>query len=382
VGRPTSILTVGDGFPICARKVASVARSRGKHGLVGLDIGTSAVRAAEISVGHDAATLHRFGQVALPDGAVRDGEITDPPAVTAAIRQLWQNVKFSSRRVVIGVANQRVVVRQVDVPWLPEKELRKSLGFQVGEFIPMPIEHAVLDFDAVEEVTSEDGRRMLRILLVAANKDMVMTAVDVVARAGLEAVSVDLTPFAMIRALGGSGTAMGLEAAGEAIVDLGADVTNIVVHHNGVPRFVRVLMLGGRDLTDAVAERLGVDIQTAEATKVQMKLATDATFVDAHPGSRALESAASQWIEEIRQSLDYYAAQSGSVKIRRVILTGGGSQLDGLPQRLATALRLQVIVASPMHTMKMGKPGLSSEEVAGVAGFMTVPVGLALGRAS
>jgi len=354
---------------------------RARRGLVGLDIGTSAVRAAEISVGNDAATLHRFGQVALPDGAVRDGEIADPDSVTAAIKQLWQTAKFSSRKVAIGVANQRVVVRQVEVPWLPERELRKSLGFQVGEFIPMPVDQAVLDFDAAEEITTDDGRRMLRILLVAANKDMVMTAVDVVSRAGLEAVTVDLTPFAMIRSLGG-GSAFGLDNEGEAIVDLGADVTNIVVHSNGVPRFVRVLMLGGGDLTDAVAERMGVDLDAAESAKVGMKLASDAVFVDAHPGSRALESAAGQWIEELRQSLDYYGAQEGSVRIRRVVLTGGGSQLGGLPQRLATAIRLPVVLASPLHSLKVGKTGLSVEELSRFEARMSVPVGLALGRAS
>lgn len=353
----------------------------GRRGLVGLDIGTSAVRAAEITVGSDSATLRRFGQVSLPDGAVRDGEIVNPAAVTAALKQLWQKAKFSTRKVAIGVANQRVVVRQVEVPWLPERELRKSLGFQVGEFIPMPIDQAVLDFDAVEEITTDDGRRMLRILLVAANKDMISTAVDVVARAGLEAVSVDLTPFAMIRSLGGS-SAFGLGNEGEAIVDVGADVTNIVVHSQGVPRFVRVLMLGGDDLTDAIAERLGVDHGTAEKNKLQMKLASDAMFADAHPGSRALESAAGQWVEELRQSLDYYSAQEGSVRIRRVILTGGGSQLDGLPQRLATAIRLPVVLASPLHSLKVGKTGLNADELSGAEALMSVPVGLALGRAS
>jgi len=138
---------------------------------VGLDIGTTAVRAAEVSVGSDSATLHRFGQVALPDGAVRDGEIVDGDAVTEAIKQLWKQVRFNSKQVAIGVSNQRLVVRQVELPWLPTKELRASLGFQVGEYIPMPIEQAVLDFNVVEEFTSDNGRRMLRVLLVAAGKD-------------------------------------------------------------------------------------------------------------------------------------------------------------------------------------------------------------------
>lgn len=358
-----------------------MAGPRGRS-LVGLDIGTSAVRAAEVSVGGDSATLHRFAEVELPDGAVQNGEITEPAAVTAAVKKLWQIGHFTSKKVVIGVANQRVVVRQVELPWLPEKELRKSLAFHVGDLIPMPVEHAVLDFDAAEEMNGEDGRRLLRVLLVAANKDMVNTALDAVTRAGLTPVAVDLTPFAVMRALGGGASALGLEGEGEVLVDLGADVTNIVVHQQGAPRFVRVLVLGGRDVTDALAERLGVDMRTAESTKLEMRLANDAAFVDAHPAGRALESAASQWIDELRQSLDYYSAQSGSVRLGRLVLTGGGAQLEGLAQRVATATRLPVVVASPLSSLKLGKTGLSDTELLRYEPRMAVPVGLALGRAA
>lgn len=358
-----------------------MAGPRGR-GLIGLDIGTSAVRAAEVSVGLDSATLHRFGQVDLPDGAVQNGEINDPAAVTAAVRRLWQQTHFSSRKVAVGVANQRVVVRQVELPWLPEKELRKSLGYQVGDLIPMPTEQAVLDFDAAEEVTGEDGRRMIRVLLVAANKDMVSVLIEAVSRAGLDPVMVDLTPFAVMRSLGGGGTALGLNGESEVLVDVGADVTNIIVHRAGVPKFVRVLVLGGRDITDALAERLGVDMESAEATKRTMRLAVDASFIDAHPASRALESAASQWIEELRQSLDYFAAQAGSARPRRIVLSGGGAQLEGLAQRVATATRLPVVVASPLGGLLLGKNSLKLEELAKYEAQMAVSVGLALGRAS
>ena len=103
---------------------------------IGLDIGTSGVRAAELSFGKGQVTLEKFGQVALPEGAVRDGEVVDPDAVAAAIKQLWAHTKFSSKKVVIGVANQKVIVRQVDLPWMPADELKKSLAFQVQDFVP------------------------------------------------------------------------------------------------------------------------------------------------------------------------------------------------------------------------------------------------------
>ena len=126
---------------------------------IGLDIGTSGVRAAELSFGKGQVTLEKFGQVALPEGAVRDGEVVDPDAVAAAIKQLWAHTKFSSKKVVIGVANQKVIVRQVDLPWMPADEMKKSLAFQVQDFVPMPVEQAVLDFHPLEELTGDRRRR-------------------------------------------------------------------------------------------------------------------------------------------------------------------------------------------------------------------------------
>src|SRR3954469_7381381 len=191
--------------------------------VVGLDIGTSGVRAAELTMGKGPATLERFGQVALPLGAVRDGEVIDSDAVAAAIKQLWTQAKFSSKKVVVGVSNQKVVVRQVDLPWLPVNELRKSLQFQVQDFIPMPVDQAILDFHPLEEFTNDAGARMLRVLLVAASRDMVGSAVEAVEKAGLEPAMVDLTSFAVLRSLV-SGSGMGSVEA-EALVDIGASVT-------------------------------------------------------------------------------------------------------------------------------------------------------------
>jgi type IV pilus assembly protein PilM len=332
-------------------------------------------------MGKGPATLERFGQVALPLGAVRDGEVIDSDAVAAAIKQLWAQAKFSTKRVVVGVANQKVVVRQVDLPWLPVKELRQSLSFQVQDFIPMPVDQAILDFHPLEEFTSETGGRMLRVLLVAAARDMVGSAMDAVAKAGLSPAMVDLNSFAVLRSLVSGGSGIGsLEA--EALIDVGASVTNIVVHQAGVPRFVRILLMGGADITDAVAERLGVPMEQAESVKQSSGLMTVAGSVDSHPASRAIEQTGSAFVEEVRGSLDYYLAQAGAARIGRVVVSGGGSRLTGLVERLAAATRLPVELARPMSVLKMGKTGLTAEQLAYVEPMVTVPVGLAMGVAS
>jgi type IV pilus assembly protein PilM len=349
---------------------------------VGLDIGTSCVRAAELSFGRS-PTLTKFGQVALPAGAVRDGEVADPASVAPAIKELWRSVKFSSRKVVLGVSNQRVVVRQVDLPWMPVEELRKSLAFQVQDFLPMPVEQAILDFHPVEEVVAEDGTRMLRLLLVAAARSMVDSAMQAVKLAGLGVTQIDLTPFAILRSVGRIDHLGVAGTDAEALVDVGASVTNIVVHQNGVPKFVRILLMGGDDITDAVAERMGVPVEQAESVKQEFGLARYAgEHASDHPAVPVLENSAGTLLEEVRGSLDYYLAQPEAVPIRGLLVSGGGARLKNFAERLGDAVRLPVEAGSPIGSLSIGRTGLTDEQLRYVDPVSVVPVGLAMGAAA
>ena len=347
---------------------------------IGLDIGTSGVRAAELALNKGQVSLEKFGQVALPDGAVRDGEVMDPNAVAAALKQLWEGTKFSSRKVILGVANQKVIVRQVDLPWMPLDELKSSLGFQVADYVPMPIDQAVLDFTPLEDVVSNDGNRLVRGLLVAASRDMVSRSIEAVQAADLTPTVVDLSSFAVLRSLAGMEAGSGRV---EALVDVGARVTNIVVHENGVPRFIRILLLGGSDLTEAVAERMGVPREQAEAIKQQIGLTGGAEAgMDRQAAARVLESAANTFVDEVRGSLDYFSASWPSAPISRITFTGGGSRLSGLAERLSESCRLPVDTGSPFAAIRVGDTGLTPEQIKFVERLAVVPVGLALGAAA
>ena len=127
----------------------------GRSTRIGVDIGATGVRAAELSMRSVPPTLVRVGQVPLSPGAVSNGEIRDPGAVSEALRELWRRGRFRSKEVILGVANQRVVVREVLVPWLEDKELRASLPYQVQEYVPISLEEAVLDFHVLEEFERE-----------------------------------------------------------------------------------------------------------------------------------------------------------------------------------------------------------------------------------
>ena len=233
---------------------------------IGVDVGSTAVRVAEVAAG-DIPVVVRAAQVPLPPGVVEAGEVRQPEAVAEALREVWSKSGVKSKQVYLGVGNQRVFVREVALPWLPEKELRDTLGFQVQEFIPMASDEAVLDFDPLGEM-NQGGRRMVRILLVAAHRPMVDALVEAALAAKLDPQGIDLTPFAVVRAVGTGDEGLDLDSSGdEAIVDIGAQVTSICVHDRGVTRFVRMLPSGGRDITLALASDLGVDEAAAERLK-------------------------------------------------------------------------------------------------------------------
>lgn len=344
---------------------------------VGLDVGTHAVRAAELSLGRDDATLVRFGQVTLPPGAVRDGEVADPPAVAAAIRRLWAEVGFRSRRVIVGVGNQRVIVRQAELPALSEEDLRSALQFEAAELVPIPIEEALLDFQVLERFMGADEAEMVRIILVAAQRDMVRSLLAAVEGAGLEATMVDAVPFALLRALASAtGHLVSDRGPAEAIVDVGAGVTNVVVHEAGVPRFVRILAAGGAALTEAIAADLGVELDMAEDLKRR-----------AQPGSldqlearaaRIVDERLRPLVDEIRGSIDFYAAQLGAAPVSRVLLSGGGSRQRGLAERLREELGLPVEPAHPLLGIRVGRTGIPEDQLVDAEPLLATPIGLAL----
>jgi type IV pilus assembly protein PilM len=340
---------------------------------VGLDIGTSGVRAAELAYGPGGVSLERFGQVAVPAGAVRDGEVVDAAAVTAAIRELWQATGFSSRRVVLGVANQRVMVRSVELPWLPLKELRDSLHLHVAELLPTPVDQAVLDFHPLEEVAGPRGR-FLRGLLVAASRDTVLANVRCVEAARLQPVAVDLTSFAVLRAVD---TLPIDDPTSEALVDIGSRVTNVVVHAGGVPRFVRILLMGGQDVTDALAERVGASL--AEAEQIKLHVGMVGAGDDLHDATRAVQATAAAFLDEIRGSIDYYNSSHPQSPVSRVTLSGGGSLLRGLAARLQEAVRVPVQAGDPLARLRVGRTGLTPDQLALVQPLAATPIGLALG---
>ena len=348
--------------------------------LIGLDIGTNAVRVAELELS-DPPRLTSFGQVALPPGAMRDGEVIDPSAVTAAIQRLWKELSLKKAPVRIGVASPRVLVRTVDLPTMSDEELTGALQFQAQDLIPIPLEDAVLDFQVLESLPVPEAvgegpppQPMSRVLLAAAHKDLILNLTGAVRAAGLSVAAVDLVPLALVRSVGRRVSDNG--GGVEAIVSIGGGVTVVVVHELGIPRFVRILGSGGRSVTDAVARDLELTTDQAEAVKRQMDTAP-ADLVER--AQRAMARPISDLVEQIRGSLDYYRTQPDSIRLLKVTLTGGGALTPGLVEQLVDTVGVPVDLAKPREHIAVGDIGFPDDQLPLLDPFLPVPVGLALG---
>ncbi|GAA2723710.1 type IV pilus assembly protein PilM [Cellulomonas aerilata] len=352
-----------------------------KAGVVGLDVGSTHVRAAEIRLargragGNPVPTLTRYAEVRLPLGAVRDGEVADPSAVTDALRRLWAEGRFSTRDVNIGVGNQRVVVRELDLPWMPLPHIRASLPFQVQELIPMPVEEALLDYYPTGEREGSSGR-MVQGMLVAATRDTVRANLMAVESAGLRTQMVDLGPFALLRSL-----AHGDHAARTvALVEIGARITQVVIVAHGVPRFVRMLPSGGQNVTDAVAAALGIAAAEAEDVKRAVGIGRE-VGPEQEAAAEAISTVVRPLVEAVRNTFVYYASNNTGAGIEVAVLSGGASQLPGLDRYLAATSRLPVVAGDPLGSLRV----VRDERLRSVtrnAAVMATPIGLAYGVAA
>jgi type IV pilus assembly protein PilM len=335
---------------------------------IGLDIGSSSIRAVEVRRNKDEHNLTNFGQVPLSPGTVVGGVVQDPGTVTAALKQLWAACKFDTRKVRLGVTNPQLVVREMSVSNLPAKEMHQSLPFQVRDMLPLSVERSLLDFHPLEQPGDSPT---VRGLLIAMPKDAVLAAVQAVERADLHVEGVDLATFALLRA------ASRLDAQVEAIVDVGAEVTSVVVHADGEPLIVRTVPRGGTEITETIGTRMGVPPAVAEALKCRFGLHGDGRPDTASAAADAVRPL----INELRSSFTYLASGERQKQVTRVALCGGSALMPGLAEYMQAQLAVTVMYADSAvrlsDTRKARQRGFDS-----FVPSAAVSIGMTLGAAA
>jgi type IV pilus assembly protein PilM len=354
-------------------KISGLSTRKKKPASVGLDITSESIAATEVK---DDGSVGRTAIAPLQPGVVKEGDLVNREVLSESLKDLFNAHKLG-KTVRLGVANQRVVVRSLQLPLIEdEEELDNAVRFRAQEAIPMPLEQAVLDHQVVAKRDGADGNRVMDVLAVAARRDMVFGLLEAVRSAGLQAAGVDLSAFGMIRALkdpsAPSSAAMGDVPLPTTLYSHLGDVTNLAVARGSECVFARVSPFGIETIADRLASRQGVAIDDARDLLMEVGLEEDVELFSeegAKLAREALEEGATKLAEELRMSMDFYGAQDGVTPVDRVVLCGPGSTIPGLPERIQAGLTLEVSVDLPAALSH-----LDQEDAA----RLTVSYGLAL----
>jgi type IV pilus assembly protein PilM len=359
-----------------------LTRQKKTGGVVGLDIEAGSVAATEVrSNGTAQVTASAIGPLA--PGAFHEGEILDPDGLAAALKELFAEHKLG-KQVRLGIGNQRVVVRTLRLPAIEDpKEMESAVRFQAQEQMPMPLDQAVLEYQVVGGVPAEEGSSpRVDVVVVAARRDMISSFLTPLRGAGLEPVGVDLSAFAMIRALAGSwqeeapadGEAETPSRRQSAVLYCNVgDITNLAVARDRACLFTRVSHVGLEAVASRLATARSLDAEHANQWLGHVGLEAPLEEIEGDPETvaesrRTLEEGVSALMDELRLSLDYYGAQESALPVERIVLCGPGSSIAGLSTRMES-LGLPIVVSRPTALA-----GFDDAEAA----RLTLPYGLAL----
>lgn len=359
----------------------SLTRQKKTGSVVGLDIEAGSIAALEVrSNGTVELAASAIGPLA--PGAFHEGEVVDPDSLAEGLKSLFSEHKLS-KQVRLGIGNQRVVVRTLRLPAIEDpKEMEAAVRFQAQEQMPMPLDQAVLEYQVVGGVPAEEGAApQLDVIVIAARRDMVSSFLAPLRRAGLEPVGVDLAAFGMIRALAGAeeiaggeveGAGPGHSAAAVLYCNAG-DVTNLAVARDRSCLFTRVSHVGLEQISSRLAGARGMSPEQAAEWLAYVGLERPVEDIEGDPETvaearRSLEEGVSALVDELRLSLDYYAAQEAAVPVERIVLCGPGSALPGMAERME-GMGLPIAVSHPAALAGLGEAA---------AARLTLPFGLAL----
>jgi type IV pilus assembly protein PilM len=343
--------------------------------LVGLDIGSSAVKAVELKPAGRGYKVAAFGSEPIPPDSIVDGAIIDGTAVADAIRRLFESRKIKTRDVAASLSGNAVIVKKITVPQMTESEIAESIYWEAEQYIPFDIQDVNLDYQIIETGGSTGGKPTMDVLLVAAKKEKIADYTGVIAQAGRSAVVVDVDAFALQNAFEVN---YGLQPGQiVALLNAGASATNINILKGEQSVFTRDVSIGGNAYTEALQKELNLPYDAADALKKGM--AVDGVGYDeAKPVLRAVTE---NMMLEIQKTFDFFKATNASDRIDRIVVSGGASRGEGFSDMLADRFESPVEAFDPFKTIGFDAKKLGAGPAADLAPTAAVAVGLALRRA-
>jgi type IV pilus assembly protein PilM len=344
--------------------------SRSK-GVVGLDIGSSAIKLVELRE-RKAGEFHlqRLGVEALSPEAIVDGSIMDSSLVVDAIHKLNDQTKVKSTHYATSLSGHSVIIKKIQLPAMPQEELAESIQWEAEQYIPFDINDVRLDYVVLSE--GEPGRDNMEVLLVAVKRDKVNDYVSVISQTGKTPALVDVDAFAVQNAYEVNYDLDPRKTV--ALINMGAGVTNINILARGTTVFWRDISFGGNQYTDAIQKQLSLSFDQAEALKKGEK-AGDSSLQDILP---ILRSVSDDLAQELQKTFDFFLATTSTEKIDQLFISGGSSRVVNLDTQLKERFSIPVEILNPFRQIDIAGASVSGEWLTDNAPSLAVAVGLAI----
>jgi len=342
-----------------------------KKGLVGLDIGSSAVKAVELKSGGKGSSdyqLLNIGMEPLPPEAIVDGAIMDSGAVIDAIQRLFSAQKIKTNDVATSVSGNAVIVKKISLPQMTAEELAESIHWEAEQYIPFDIQDVSLDYEVVEGGGSGGN---MDVLLVAVKKDKIGDYTSAISQAGKNPSIVDVDVFALQNCYEVN---YGIDAGRVvALLNVGASIMNINITKGATSIFNRDIAVGGNQYTDAIQKDLNLSFDQADALKRGSRVE------GANPDNLQpiLQAVSENIALEIQKTFDFFKATSSEDRIDRIFLSGGTAKVKGLQELLADRFDAGVELLNPFNSVTYNPRDFDPDFISDIGPQAAIAVGLA-----
>lgn len=340
-----------------------------KTNLVGLDIGSNTIKAAEVIETKAGNALHNFGMLNIPPGVVEEGAIKDHGAVSVAIRELFSANNIKNKNVAISIGGYSVIVKKISVQTMTEDELQETIHFEAEQYIPFDISDVNLDFQILGE--NEQNPNQMNVLLVAAKKEMVDDYIHLVELAGLHTVIIDIDAFALQNIFEFNYTT---EEESVALIDIGASKTSLNILKGYSSVFMRDVSLGCDQINQQIVTLADCSVEEAEEIKHSEK----PEIISAEDLANIVSSVVSDWTTEIRRAIDFFYSTYPDDHISKIILSGGGANIMKFRHLLSDEISTEVEIINPFDKFAIESSSLDSSYLEKIAPQAAICMGLAI----
>ncbi|MDO8684938.1 MAG: type IV pilus assembly protein PilM [Armatimonadota bacterium] len=355
----------------------------GKETVVGIDIGSSCIKAVEIEPYGSGWRLANAGIQATPPESCRDGVITNTLDVAQAVKTLLRCANMRAQGAIAAISGSQVIVRQVKFPKMTEASLRKSIRFEASKYVSASMEDSVVEFQILDNAQADD---QMNVMLVAAPRDMIESRVAVLEMAGLEPISIDVEAFALIRSLAERSLDSEFLKGSVALIDMGASHTDVNIVCDGDFALTRNVPIAGDSLTSAIKSLTAFSFEDSERLKFEMTLQDSVDQLSSQETEnkcwRVVQPLLDELLREIRRSMHYYQSQfpegAEQAVIKRIILSGGGSRMPGMPAYVSSKLNIPVEIADVFGNSLISPGRFTPDFIDEYGPALAIAAGLAL----